>query len=325
MPALLLTEDLAISHGERDVPEPPEGEVRVDVELAGLCGSDLHVLRTGAWVRYWPATLGHEVVGIVATEAPGAPALGTRVVVDSRLPDRSCDACERDARWCEQITWLGESRPGGFAGAFNVPIDMLVPVPDGVAPELAVLAEPLAVASAALDQVRRAPRRAVVLGYGPVGALVAADLRRRWPEANLVVVEVGQWRSDHARDQGFEVVPSVAYAEERIDLVVDAAGYPGSTAEALGLLGRGGELVIVALGEGAIEAPAAVFVESGLSISGSIGFGDDGLAAALTHLAEHPEAYGHILTHRLPLTEAPEFLARSGHRSALKVAWEVTK
>ncbi len=63
--ALLLDRELTLRTGPRELPEPKPGEVLVRVEWAGVCGSDLHVLRTGDWVSYWPATLGHEVAGTV--------------------------------------------------------------------------------------------------------------------------------------------------------------------------------------------------------------------------------------------------------------------
>ena len=46
--SLLLEKDLSLTVGHRVVDDPPESEVTIAVERAGLCGSDVHVLRTGA-------------------------------------------------------------------------------------------------------------------------------------------------------------------------------------------------------------------------------------------------------------------------------------
>src|SRR5258708_7980250 len=61
--SVLLDEDLTLRLGSRVLAAPVPGQALVRVEWAGVCGSDLHVLRPGAWASGWPATLGHEVAG----------------------------------------------------------------------------------------------------------------------------------------------------------------------------------------------------------------------------------------------------------------------
>ena len=93
--ALLLDQQLTIALGTRELPSPA-GEALVRVAWAGVCGSDLHVLRTGAWVAYWPATLGPRGGGRrrrTAREARSPP--GPTVVVDSRLPCGKCPGLRR--------------------------------------------------------------------------------------------------------------------------------------------------------------------------------------------------------------------------------------
>jgi threonine dehydrogenase-like Zn-dependent dehydrogenase len=75
VPAFLLGADLGMTVGRRTLADPGPDEAVVRVEWAGVCGSDLHVMRTGAWVTEWPATLGHEIYG--------------RVVGGPRLPPRA--------------------------------------------------------------------------------------------------------------------------------------------------------------------------------------------------------------------------------------------
>src|ERR1039457_5570415 len=84
--ALLLDEQLHLTLGTRRLPAPVPGEALVRVAWAGVCGSDLHVLETGAGVASWPAPLGHEVVGVVQDRPGREIAPGTTVVVDPRLP-----------------------------------------------------------------------------------------------------------------------------------------------------------------------------------------------------------------------------------------------
>jgi threonine dehydrogenase-like Zn-dependent dehydrogenase len=118
---MLLESDLSLRLADVALPPRAPGDVRIRTEWTGLCGSDLHVLSTGAWVSSWPAQLGHEVVGIVSeSDDPELP-VGTRVVPDSRIPCRACPDCARSVRFCRNLTWLGESRPGGYGTEFDVP------------------------------------------------------------------------------------------------------------------------------------------------------------------------------------------------------------
>ena len=180
--------------GTRELSPPAPGEATVlGVAWAGVCGSDLHVLRSGAWVAYWPATLGHEVVGVVE-DCPGNEVpVGVAVAVDSRLPLRALPGSalkSAGSSLCYRMSWLGEARPGGFARHLVVPATSLVPCPAGLELAIAVLAEPLAITMHAVSGLTRRPGRALIMGYGPIGALGApgahaAPLARALPVAVL--------------------------------------------------------------------------------------------------------------------------------------------
>ena len=75
----------------------------------------------------------------------------------------------------------GRRCPGGFASHCVLPLSLLHAVPEGVPRQIAVLAEPLAVALHALGHLHHEPKRIAVLGHSPIGALVHVEARRRWP------------------------------------------------------------------------------------------------------------------------------------------------
>ena len=327
--ALLLDEHLTLRMGRRELAFPRVGEALVRVSWAGVCGSDLHVLRTGEWVAYWPATLGHEVVGVVQ-DCPGAevPA-GTAVVVDSRLPCRKCQACQQAAYLCENMSWLGEGQPGGFARHLVVPVTSLVPCPPQLEPAIAVLAEPLAVAMHAVSSLARRPENVLVLGYGPIGALVHLELARRWAGLPVSVSEIFEPRRQLALALGARLTASPSGPEDGVNtsvsgrplfsLVVDTAGYPQSLLEACGGAANGGTVLVVALSFDAVTMVPAELVQRALTISGSVGF-DDELEDALVVLASHPDRYRPLITEAVLLEEAVERLAAlSSEPSAGKV------
>lgn len=278
--------------------------MRVRVAAAGVCGSDIHAAQTGAWIDYWPATLGHEVVGTITQSRTLGLPVGTRVAIDSRIPCRACADCAAAPQLCARLTWLGESRPGGFAEEIVVPAAAVYPfAADGLPMEIAVLAEPLAVVLNALDRLPRDVARVLILGYGPIGALSHIVLESRGIQ--VVVAETHPGRMAAAAARG--AVPVDAEAG-RIDAAVDAAGFPGSVAAAFAAVRRGGTVVVVAIGDHAIEISAQDLVEKCVTIAPSIGFDDDGIPAALAVLAASPSAFAEVVSDPIALDDLPRRL-----------------
>src|SRR5581483_3446510 len=204
--AFLLDRDLAMAIGPRELRPPAADEAVLRVQSAGVCGSDLHVMRSGDWVEddEWPATLGHEIYGIVE-EAPadGSLRVGDHVVADSKVPCGRCAPC-LDGRpdFCADVRFVGECRPGGFA----THCALLHPVPDALHSPTVALAEPLAVTLHGLSRLRDEPRRMLVLGHGPIGALLHIQVRRSYPGCEIVVAEPARLRAQLARALGADTV-----------------------------------------------------------------------------------------------------------------------
>jgi len=164
-----------------DLAGPPlaDGEAVVRMRLAGICGTDLELLR-----GYYPFTgvPGHEFVGIVE-EAPSAPEwIGRRVVGEINAACGTCATCRAGRRThCPARTVLGiRGRAGAFAERLALPLLNLHEVPAAVSDEEAVFTEPLAAALQIQAQVPlRADQRVLVLGAGRLGTLVARTLEAR--------------------------------------------------------------------------------------------------------------------------------------------------
>jgi threonine dehydrogenase-like Zn-dependent dehydrogenase len=320
--ALLLERDLSLRVGERELAEPVPGELLVEVDWAGVCGSDLHVLRSGDWVTDWPATLGHEVTGRVAASPGGELTAGTRVVVDSRVPCGACPGCATGPHLCENLAWFGEACPGGFASHVLVPAGRVAACPADLEAAIAVLAEPLAVAMHAVsragfglgpavagsgaDPADRGPERVTIAGYGPIGALVHLELVRRWPETSVTVAEPVPARRQLAAALGAKLADTIA-GTGRPQLVVDAAGYPGSLRDAIAGCARGGTVLVVALGHQHEPLLPAELAERELTLAGSNGFAGE-LSGAVAALAADPDRYRLLVTEAIMLDEAPRRL-----------------
>lgn len=311
-------------HGVRDLrveelppPEAGPGELLVRVEAAGVCGSDLHVWRTGAFVTRFPVTPGHEVAGVVVAAGDGAAtAPGTRVVMDSKVPCGTCPECRAGhAQRCDAIGFLGEVCDGGFAELLTVPEAAVTAVPAGLDPRVAVLAEPAAVAMHARRRLERfAPeaRRVGVLGGGPIGALCALMLPST---TDVVVAETDPVRARLLAAAGLEVTDALP-AGFRADAVFDCAGFAGSVASAMASCAPGGIVMLVSLHHGPETLDANALLAGEHAVAGCHVFEDE-MPDTVAALAADPARFAAVVSREVGLAELPDAVAEAadgGHR-----------
>jgi threonine dehydrogenase-like Zn-dependent dehydrogenase len=134
--ALLLTGPGSIEPVQIPPPTPLDGEVLVDVDLVGICGSEIHDSRVMEYRRP-PIIMGHEMVGRLAD--------GSRVAVDPLIACATCTACQVGrSNVCASRAVLGIHRTGGFTSAIAVPSTQLTLIPSTLSDLRGVMAEPLA-------------------------------------------------------------------------------------------------------------------------------------------------------------------------------------
>ncbi|MCU1536232.1 MAG: hypothetical protein JWP82_583 [Humibacillus sp.] len=254
-----------------DRPEPvaADGEVVVEVSLNGLCGTDATEFAKGPMMvplerrhpgsgHLGPTTLGHEFIGTVV-EAGGASEswLGRRVACGAGVSCGSCRWCLAGrTNLCASYYTLGLSTHGGLAERVSAPTSTLVAVPDACADLDAALAQPLAVGLHAVDRagIRRGDA-VVVLGAGAIGSFILAGLRGH--DGPVTVIDVDESRLAVARALGAtttHLVDRDAGVGDVLDLVgdpprvvVESSGAPGAAARSLGLVARGGRVLLVGL------------------------------------------------------------------------------
>jgi threonine dehydrogenase-like Zn-dependent dehydrogenase len=257
MPAYVLTGPGEGSVQEVPAPVATPGEVVVDVERVGLCGTDVEFF-TGEMAYLhsghasYPIRLGHEWAGTVTAIGDGVePAwLSRRVMGDTMLGDGTCRRCRRgNQHVCEHRQEVGVrgSRPGALAEQLAVPVSSLHALPNGVDAALGALVEPggnslRAAAAAALEP----GDQALVLGPGTIGLLTAMFARAEGADVHLI------GRSEEslafARTLGFDNV----WTEDNIpdlpfDAVIDASNAAHLPALALDLVEPAGRVVYIGL------------------------------------------------------------------------------
>ncbi len=210
---------------DADVPEPEIGDAEflIDIRAAGICHSDAHYRAGGGSVTL-PLTLGHEIAGVVH-------GTGQRVALHY-LHD--------DGRM------LGKEVDGGYAERIVVPAANAVPIPDGVSFETAaVMMCSTATAYHALRLSRLRPGESVaILGFGGLGAS-AAQLAKVMGAARVFAVDRVAEKLDLAAS--FGAIPASIDELRDVDVVLDFAGHPATTLQALRALARGGRIMIVAI------------------------------------------------------------------------------
>ena len=265
--------------------EPPagEGEVLFQVELAGICGSDLHAYRGHPGPRRPPLVLGHEAVGTV-------PGRAGRFAVFPLVVCGVCAACQRgEENLCERRGLLGLDRQGVFAERVPVREDALVPLPDGLDVHVAVLAEPLATSLSALrvDGVS-AGDSVLVVGGGPIGLLAVYACAARGAEA--VCVEPVDERRALAQRLGAEAVLADTSEVEpgAADVALDAVGIEPTWRAAIAGVRTGGRVALVGLGQAEGTMPAGDLVRRGVAVRGHYAYTRRDFEDALALLAGAP-------------------------------------
>jgi propanol-preferring alcohol dehydrogenase len=273
-------------------PVPGPGEILLDVEAAGLCHTDLHLMEwpEGTVPYDPPFTLGHEVAGVVRRLGPGATGVreGDRVVVYSRW---ACGVCWQCLQGRENVCELppaavryhgaGLGRDGGLAEQLVVPAARyLVPIGDLDARVAAPLADagitPYHAIAHHRDQLR--PNGvAVVIGVGGLGHM-AVQMLRALSSVRIVAVDLRDEALVAAGEAGADAtlqsdgLTPQALREEvgRVgaSLVLDFVATDDTLALAVGAVGMGGAVVYVGRGGGTLAVSAfAVPFESSVTVS----------------------------------------------------------
>lgn len=222
-------------------PQPGPDEALVRVRLAGVCATDLEIVRGYGDHR---GVLGHEMVGEVQACASDPSWEGRRVAAEINVACGSCEPCRRGhGTHCARRRVMGiRGKDGCFAERVAVPVRCLHAVPDRVPDEAAVFTEPLAAALRVLHDVEREDARIVVLGDGRLGLLVAMALHARGRDVTV------QGRHAHklerARVLGIPTRLAAEPAKREADVVVECTGSTAGLVDALALVRPRGTIVL---------------------------------------------------------------------------------
>ena len=293
-----------------DVPVPDGPGVHVRVRSAGICGSDLEMVRTGLAVN----TLGHEIAGVIDD--------GREVAIHPFVACGECEHCRQGIpQVCAKIgdSILGIMCDGGMADEVVVDESCLAPLPPGVTMDNASLVEPTAVALHACNRGGVRPgTRVGVVGAGTIGLLCGAVARHLGADVRIAA----------RHDVQHAAAEKLGLSRERArgcDVVIDAAGTASSFEDAVKSCARAGTIVLAST---TWEPLSISFMNAQLreqSILPVFAYGEvhgeREFDTAATVLAAVPEIAPALITHRFGLDEATRAFEVAADRAhgAIKV------
>jgi threonine dehydrogenase-like Zn-dependent dehydrogenase len=289
------------------------GEARIRTTLAGICNTDLEIIRGYADFR---GVLGHEFVGVV--EEAGEPALvGQRVVGEISAYCGVCETCRAGRpTHCPNRTTLGiRGRDGALAEFLCLPLRNLHPVPECLPNEAAVFTEPLAAACEVLYQVHVLPTdRVLVLGDGKLGLLVAQVLALTG--CDLTAVGRHEDKLAILAARGIRTQLEGEGLEGNADLVAECTGHADGFAAARKLVRPRGTLVLKSTYRDRVQLDLSTIVTDEIQVVGSR---CGPFAPALRLLAKGLVDVTSLIEAEYPLGEGLVAFEHAGRRGALKV------
>ncbi|MFQ5872042.1 MAG: zinc-dependent dehydrogenase [Candidatus Geothermarchaeales archaeon] len=325
MKAAFLVEGGGIEVREVPIPEIGPREVLVRMKACGICGTDIE--KSGGKFLT-PPVLGHEVTGEVAkrgTEVEGLQ-VGDRVIVHHHVPCHRCHHCKRGSHtMCEDFPRTNLD-PGGFAEYFRVPEALVAkgavfPLPDEVSFEAGTLVEPTGCCLRALEECQvQLGEDVAVLGAGPAG-LLHVQLLRSMGSRRVLTTDVADFRLEAAERAGATAVfnPKLEDVEERmqehtegrgVDLAIVATGNPQAIRQALGIVRKGGRILLFGTPHKGAELPvdfSQLFIRE-TKIIPSYSTTEAEMEKALMLIRKGILDVTSLITHRFKLDAFPEAL-----------------
>jgi 2-desacetyl-2-hydroxyethyl bacteriochlorophyllide A dehydrogenase len=299
MKALVYTSPQEMIYRDEPRPTASVGELLIRVDVAGICGSDMHAYHGRDSRRRPPLILGHELAGEVL-EGPGA---GRKVTVNPLITCGHCEFCAQGRNnLCANRTMIGMTRPGGFAQYVTTAASSVIELPAGMSSRAAALTEPAATALHAINAATRALTRPIqecevlIMGGGAIG-LLAALLLRSYGCRHVRLAETNALRREAAQRvagcMSYDPSQTSKPFENDSDLVIDAVGTAATRQASLVAVKSGGIVVHVGLAEDASAIDMRKLTLAEITLIGTYTYTTADLRAAVTAL--HEGAFGDLL------------------------------
>jgi len=303
-----------------DIPEPtPQpNELLLQVEMAGLCGTDLHSFRGRNAMLTYPRVLGHEIAATVLTGTPDIPA-GTHVTVSPYKHCGDCTSCRQGREnSCRYNQTLGVQRDGAIAERIAVPADKIYP--STLPLKSLCLTEPLTVGFHAVARGRVTQQDTVaVLGCGGIGLGAIAGAAAQG--ARVIAIDIDDAKLHVAQQAGATDLLNASAGDTPHQLanltnnhgpnvIIEAIGLPATFRLAVEEVAFAGRVVYIGYASEPVAYETRLFVQKELDILGSRNAQPADFRAVMAMLAANRFPVDQAVTAIVPLAEAPSMLAK---------------
>lgn len=264
----------AVWHNIKDVrveqieePVISSGQVKVKVEWAGICGSDLHAYSHGLSMEAHslsgkkpPLTLGHEFSGTIVEVADDVTShqVGERIAIEPLIYCGDCYACKRGYyNQCSKVGFVGLNRDGGFAEYVIVNENMVHVLPENVSFEEGALVEPTAVSFYAVRESKlKAGDSIAIFGAGPIGLLTLLSAKAAGA-TKIIVIDLSEERLEKAKELGAttiingmrdDIVETIHdLTDGGVSVAFECAGAQPTMTSAVASVKQGGQVMAIAV------------------------------------------------------------------------------
>lgn len=323
-----------------DVPSrsPAEGEVRVKIIVAAICGSDVHVYdwvpRVAKSNMALPRIMGHEYCGRVLEVGAGVKNVepGDLVAGETHIPCGNCHLCHLGKpHICQNLKIVGRQTDGCFSEEMVVPAPGVYKLPRDFPPDAAAVLEPLGCGVRPLFNEDVGGTTVAVLGAGPIGLFAIAGARALGA-AQVVATNRSQLRLDLAAAMGAttclsperdDIVQAVRALTRGVgaDIVLDSTGNAGAFRQGIEMLRKGGTMLVIGMPSEPVQldlGPDLCLKEATLrGFHGREMYRTWEKVVPLVQCGAIPTAP--VITHKLPLADFAAGFAAAAERRAGKV------
>lgn len=296
-------------------PNPAEGEALIRVHLAGICNTDIELVKG---YMSFVGIPGHEFVGTVE-QSNQKVLLGKRVIGEINAGCGKCELClNGDSRHCSGRTVLGiTGRDGAFAQYLSLPDRNLIPIPDTIPDETAVLIEPLAAAIQILTQIEiRKEYKVLIIGDGKLGILTAIVLQMVNPNVIL---------AGHHIERNKAMLPKTEHIDFSLnepepasfDFIIEASGNMEGFQNALKYVRPKGTIILKSTYHGQPPIDTSNIVVNEITVIGSrCGRFEPAINALVSNSVSIPQDY---ISETFPIDKGIEAVNFAQQKGVLKV------
>ena len=317
MTQAIMTEPGNIIYQEVDIPEAKPDQIKVKMKRIGICGSDIHVNHGKHPYTSYPVVQGHEVSAEVVETGKDVTnfKVGDKVTIQPQVVCGKCYPCTHGMyNDCEVLKVMGFQTTGMASDYFVVDANKALVLPEEMSWDHGAMIEPLAVA---VHAVRRyaadmTGKKAVVLGGGPIGNLVAQTAKALGAEV-VLLSELSAYRLDTAKKCGIATVnPSEedlleaiieACGEDRADVIFECIGINPTMKQAIAYARKGSHIVVVGVFGDLATVDMAAVQDHELTLLGSAMYREEDYIKAIELVAAGKIEFEALITHRFGFRE----------------------